>query len=219
MEASAIILAVEDLKKTWTYRSTKDVRLLSAKMFRSLPAQTKEHVFKLSEELLRQRDWAMGIVALDFAYRVRSQYQETDFPRFTEWLLNYVHSWSDCDDFCTHAFGALLCQYPKLASNVLEWCSHEAFWMRRGAAVVLIPMIQKQLYDRNLLFAVADQLLVDSHDLVLKGYGWMLKVLSQSEPQPVIDYLAIKKGTMPRISFRYAIEKLDPAVKQQLMKR
>ncbi|MCW1890150.1 DNA alkylation repair protein [Vibrio chagasii] len=36
---------------------------------------------------------------------------------------------------------------------------------------------------------MADLLLEDKHDLVQKGYGWMLKVLSQKEPQQVEGYL------------------------------
>ena len=39
---------------------------------------------------------------------------------------------------------------------------------------------------------IADALLVDDHHLVLKGYGWMLKVLSVVDPSMVKDYL-IKK--------------------------
>ena len=59
----------------------------------------------------------------------------------------------------------------------------------------------------------------DKHDLVLKGYGWMLRVLSQIDPNSVCEYLIRNKNTMPRVSFRYALEKLDREKKMLLMER
>jgi 3-methyladenine DNA glycosylase AlkD len=59
--------------------------------------------------------------------------------------------------------------------------------------------------------------ILNEHYLVLKGYGWMLKVLSQAEPESVFDYLAKRKKAMPRISFRYAIEKYGKELKARLM--
>lgn len=56
---------------------------------------------------------------------------------------------------------------------------------------------------------ISDALMNDSHYLVLKGYGWMLKVLSEAEPEKVYEYLIKNRNCMPRVAFRYALEKLD----------
>ncbi len=58
----------------------------------------------------------------------------------------------------------------------------------------------------------------DQEDLVRKGYGWMLKVLSTKEPQLVYDYLVKYKDVMPRIAFRYALKKMDQERKIELMR-
>jgi 3-methyladenine DNA glycosylase AlkD len=50
----------------------------------------------------------------------------------------------------------------------------------------------------------------DEHDLVRKGYGWMVKILSIKEPQLIFDYLLKNKNVMPRVSYCYALEKMDP---------
>lgn len=47
----------------------------------------------------------------------------------------------------------------------------------------------------------------DEHELVRKGYGWMLKILSMKEPELVFDYLMQHKEVIPRKSFRYALKK------------
>ncbi|MFD2878873.1 DNA alkylation repair protein [Paenibacillus rhizoplanae] len=44
-------------------------------------------------------------------------------------------------------------------------------------------------FNRLKPFYIADRLMNDKHELVLKGYGWMLKSLSQINKEEVIDYL------------------------------
>jgi len=142
-------------------------------------------VFSLGEKLLEQRSWPMKVLAFDFAYRVRRQYNQADFAVFQRWLEEYVRGWGDCDDFCTHAFGELICQYPELSRKTLLWTERREFWLRRAAAVVLIPSIRRGKYMETDPLQVADLLLQDEHDLVRKGYGWMLKELSTKEPDLV----------------------------------
>ncbi len=81
--------------------------------------------------------------------------------------------------------------------------------MRCASAVVLIPSIWHDHYESIDPFYISDKLISDEHDLVRKGYGWMLKVLSCKVPQLVQDYLVKNKNKMPRVAFRYAIEKMD----------
>jgi len=99
----------------------------------------------------------------------------------------------------------------------LKWISHPNFAVRRAAAVILIYPINKDKHLGLNPLKIADLLIKDEHDLVQKGYGWMLKVLSQKEPQLVINYMKSKYTIMPRVAFRYAIEKLDNQTKLDLM--
>ena len=89
--------------------------------------------------------------------------------------------------------------------------------MRRASAVVLIPSIWDGKYTETNPLQVADILMQDEHDLVRKGYGWMLKILSEKEPELVFDYLMKNKTTMPRVSFRYALEKMSAEKRKLLM--
>ena len=73
----------------------------------------------------------------------------------------------------------------------MTWTEDPGFWVRRASAVVLIPAIAKNDYNGIDLFAIADRLLDDEHDLVRKGYGWMLKVLSRVDPGSV-ENIALK---------------------------
>lgn len=198
--------------------TTGQVRAISADLFRQLPSRHIDYVLPLAEQFLEERTWAPGVVAYDWAYRVRKGYSESTFDTFERWLKTYVTGWGDCDDFCTHAFGALLAQHGgTLFPRLVAWTQDPNFAVRRAAAVSLIYPIKKRL-DKGLdPFLIADRLMHDSHYLVLKGYGWMLKELSEVNPDIVYDYLQANRHHMPRTAFRYALEKLDPDRRAALM--
>lgn len=198
--------------------TTGAVRSVSGAMYRALGDKGIANVLSCCERLLDERDWALGVIAYDWAYRVRAQYDGQTFGVFEGWLKEYVTDWGDCDDFCTHAFGALLSQNNDLFAQVMGWTEHPNFAVRRAAPVVLIYPIKKGLYAGLDPFSVADALMNDEHYLVLKGYGWMLKVLSQIEPDAVYEYLAKNRAAMPRVAFRYAMEKMDKERKTELLR-
>lgn len=67
----------------------------------------------------------------------------------------------------------------------------------------------KNEYDGIDPLEIANRLMLDEHDLVLKGYGWMLKVLSQVAPKCVMEYLIENHERMLKVAYRYALEKFD----------
>jgi 3-methyladenine DNA glycosylase AlkD len=87
-----------------------------------------------------------------------------------------------------------------------------------AAAVTLIIPARKELF-LNDVFAIADILLLDSDDMVQKGYGWMLKAASESHQTEVFNYVLSKKAVMPRTALRYAIEKMPKELKAEAMKK
>ena len=215
------VLCIQELEKQapeGKHIVTGDIRRLSARLFRQIPDKNTENVFALCEELLEQRRWALGVIAFDFAYRVKKQYQESTYDVFFHWLKEYVRGWGDCDDFCTHAFGELLRQKKSLFSKVVTWTEDSDFWVRRASAVILIPSILKKDYDGIEPLIISDRLMNDEHELVLKGYGWMLKALSQADSRCVEEYLTANHAAMPRTAYRYALEKLDRGTRDRLMK-
>lgn len=196
---------------------TGEIRKLSGQLFRELKDKSRENVIDICESLLEQRKWAMGVIAFDFAYRIKKQYDSNIYSVFESWLIKYVRGWGDCDDFCTHAFDELISQNTSLVQHIIPWTKREEFWMRRAAAVVLIPSIRQNKYKETNPIVISDLIMKDDEDLVLKGYGWMLKELSMKEPELVYNYLKKNKDEMPRVAFRYALEKMDKERRTELM--
>ena len=196
---------------------TGDIRKLSVRLYRDIKDKNIDQVFCLCEELLKERSWGLGVIAFDWAYRVKTQYSENTYETFYRWLKKYVRGWGDCDDFCTHAFGELLRQYKSIFSKIQEWTRDEDFWVRRASAVILIPAILHDDYEEINPLLISDALMSDPHDLVQKGYGWMLKRLSQVDRECVTKYLIANHARMPRTAYRYALEKYDQEERKKLM--
>lgn len=218
LEAIAEIRTLNETVPQGKHIITGDIRRLSARLFRKIEDRRIDNVLVLCEELLSQHDWALGVIAFDWAYRVRKQYNAETYGIFFGWLKKYVRGWGDCDDFCTHAFGELLRRRKELFSSILEWTKDGDFWVRRASAVVLIPAILHNDYNGISPFMISDALICDGHELVLKGYGWMLKCYSQVEPKTVKGYLVDRRTVMPRVAFRYALEKYDAETRNTLLK-
>ncbi len=197
--------------------ATGDIRRLSGRLYRQAGVRDIDGVLALCGELLERRDWALGVIAFDWAHRVRAQYRPGTYEVFYRWLKEYVRGWGDCDDFCTHAFGELLRQYKELFPRVREWTRDGDFWVRRASAVVLIPSIMRDERAGLEPYAIADRLMADPHYLVQKGYGWMLKCLSTVDRAGVESYLEAHFRDMPRVAYRYALEKFDRETRDRLI--
>lgn len=197
---------------------TPITRKIAARFWRQAKGSSKADVFALCEALMKQGTFEETMIAFAWLRRIESQVTVSDFARYERWLKRYVTNWAHCDEFCTHALGSLIYQFPELKPKLFDWTRSKNRWLRRAAAVTQIYACGKPNLDLAYLFGVADALLEDEDDLVQKGYGWMLKVASQTHRDEVFAYVMDRKDRLPRTALRYAIEKLPRTLKQQAMK-
>jgi 3-methyladenine DNA glycosylase AlkD len=194
------------------------VRKISKDVFKSADLKTKNDVFKLCEILWQTGFLEESFVACHWSYYVKKQYEPTDIDLFGKWIESYITNWASCDTFCNHTVGELLERYPGQIYHLRDWALSNNLWMRRAAAVSLIVPARKGKF-REDIFEIADILLTDPDDLVQKGYGWMLKVTSESYLNEVFRYVMENKTHMPRTALRYAIEKMPKELKAEAMKK
>ena len=70
-EAAGTIREWEKATPDGKHIVTGDIRKLSARLFRQIEDKSIQNIFPLCEELLNQRTWALGVIAFDFAYRMK----------------------------------------------------------------------------------------------------------------------------------------------------
>jgi 3-methyladenine DNA glycosylase AlkD len=183
-----------------------------------LKGRSKQDIFALCEDLWKTNYMEEAITACIWSHSVHKAYEPEDIEIFQTWVGNYVTNWAACDTLCNHTVGDLIDMYPSLVERLKTWAVSDNRWMRRAAAVSLIVPSRRGRFLED-VFQIADILLLDTDDLVRKGYGWMLKSASEAHQQAVFDYVMKHKAEMPRTSLRYAIEKMPPNLKAQAMAR
>jgi 3-methyladenine DNA glycosylase AlkD len=194
------------------------VHAISNTYIKEIKQLTKAQVFNLCDQLWESVYLEETFIACNFSFALHKNYEPADFAVFEKWINRNVTNWASCDTLCNHTVGAFIEMYPDYLYELKRLASSENRWMRRAAAVSLIVPARRGLFLSDIL-EIADILLTDHDDMVQKGYGWMLKVASQTHQKEVFDYVIFKKAFMPRTALRYAIEKMPAELKSLAMAR
>ena len=91
-------------------------------------------------------------------------------------------------------------------------------WERRIAIISTYAFLKKGETAQTI--RLAEKLLGDSHDLIHKAVGWMLREMGKrvSEPE-LLKFLDKNKAKMPRTALRYALERLTPEQREYYLKK
>ncbi len=207
----------EKLKNPYGLRSPV-FKKISSNCFSTISSLSKREILKICDEVLETDLMHARGFAFDWARRLEKQLAPADFARLERWVKRHVSNWGQCDSLCCGALGLLIRKHPELAARRAKWARSKNRWVRRSAAVSLIPALRDDLLLKE-AFETADVLLLDDDDMVQKGYGWMLKDASLAFPKEVFAYVIKHKDEMPRTALRYAIERYSAAKRKQAMKK
>ncbi len=131
----------------------------------------------------------------------------------------HVNNWDLVDSSASHIVGAFLVDRPE-RFNVLEKLDYShVLWERRIAMIsTLYFIVKRQRADEALV--IADILLNDSHDLIQKAVGWMLREVGKRVDHSLLaDYLERQAATMPRTTLRYALEHFSEERRQYYLQK
>jgi 3-methyladenine DNA glycosylase AlkD len=196
------------------------VRKIAREYFKEIMQMEKGVIFKISDELFKARYNEEATIAIQWISGMRSQWEEGDFLEL-ERLYSHVDNWGKCDDFCLNVLSHFIVKFPRTKEKIKKWARSENQWKRRASAVVFIQGGSWKIHGGYLkdVFDVADILLHDDEDLVQKGYGWMLKIASESHQEEVFDFVMERRDGMPRTALRYAIEKMPDDLRKRAMEK
>jgi 3-methyladenine DNA glycosylase AlkD len=195
---------------------TPIVRQIGRQYWKQVKDLSKNKVFELCEKLYKSNIQEETIIATMWVRKHTKDLKPSDFNTFERWIDLYFNNWAKIDDFCTHPMNMLLGMYPELITKTKKWTGSKNRWVRRASAVSLIGRNKMELEH---VFWVAEKMMMDSDDLVQKGYGWMLKVAADTDQKAVHKFVLKHKDCMPRTALRYAIEKMPPDLKKKAMQK
>lgn len=113
---------------------------------------------------------------------------------------------------------------PALLGDFLLDSSHELLfklaqsddlWKKRIAMVSTLGFIKKGKLETSLI--VAEMLMWDSHDLIHKAIGRVLREVGKKDEKLLEKFLEKRAGSMPRTALRYSIERLEEQKKKFFM--
>lgn len=125
----------------------------------------------------------------------------------------YINNWDLVDSSAEHIVG------PHLESGELKLLKRLArsndIWERRIAIISTFHFIKQNEFGPTL--RIARLLLKDSHDLIHKAVGWMLKEVGKRDRGVEDAFLKKHYREMPRTMLRYAIERHPEKVRKQYL--
>ena len=142
---------------------------------------------------------------------VIDQYQKADDSvksDLYQWYLHNIHqvnNWNLVDASAHLIVGAYL--HNKKRDMLLVLAQSEVMWERRIAIVATWYFIRKNDFEWTM--KIAHMLLNDSHDLIHKAVGWMLREVGKRNQNVLVQFLERHACQMPRTMLRYAIEKFS----------
>jgi 3-methyladenine DNA glycosylase AlkD len=126
-----------------------------------------------------------------------------------------INNWDLVDLSAQHIVGDYLLERRR--SVLTKLARSIDLWERRIAILSTYCFIRRGESEETL--RIAELLLRDSHDLIHKAVGWMLReVGNRCSLAEECKFLDKHASTMPRTMLRYAIERFPPALKSRYMR-
>lgn len=165
----------------------------------------------LNSKFHEHRLTALYILVLQ--YEKRSEEEKEAIYEFYLEQKKQINNWDLVDTSAPKIVGVHLLNRDR--SVLYKLVKSKSLWDRRIAMLATFTFIRESDFEDAL--KIADMLVGDSHDLIHKAVGWMLREIGKRDLKVEEQFLDRHYKTMPRTMLRYAIEKFSPAKKKHYM--
>jgi len=169
----------------------------------------------LDNEYYEARVGAVSI--MDFQAREKKITQDKRKELFDLYISKHdrINNWDMVDRSASYVVGGYL--YDNPCDILYKLAKSENPWERRTAIVATYYFIRQN--DIEDTFRIAEILINDKHDLINKAVGSWIREAGKRDKRVLLSFLNQYASTMPRVTLRYAVEKLDKWEKEYYMKK
>lgn len=180
-----------------------------AKAYARLPFD--EIVKLLENEYYEVRMGAVSI--MDFQVRDKKTSPERKKQLYDLYIKRHdrINNWDLVDRAAPYVVGSYL--VDKDRKPLYKLAKSKNIWERRTAIVATAYFIRQG--DIADTFKVGEMLVHDKHEMVNMAVGSWVRHAGQQDKQALLSFLDKFARTMPRVTFRYAIEKLEKKEKDK----
>lgn len=156
----------------------------------------------------------LSLLILIHQYRKGSQDAKEKIYRAYLAHTSFINHWDLVDVTAKNIVGDFLKERSRAPLYVLA--RSRSLWERRIAILATFHFIDHNDFKDSL--RIARILLTDSHDLIHKAVGWMLREIGKKDRDAQESFLKKYYRRMPRTMLRYAIERFEEARRQAYLK-
>ena len=181
-----------------------------AKKYSNLDILTLQSLLdsKIHEERL------IALLILVENYKKSHEEQKYQISSFYLKNTKNINNWDLVDLSAPNILGNYLLEKPK--DILFKLAQSSLLWEKRISIISSFAFIKNNQFDTTL--KIAKILLNDSHDLIHKAVGWMLREIGKRSLQEEENFLRTSYKEMPRTMLRYAIEKFPEEKRQAYLK-
>lgn len=187
---------------------------------RNVAIKFREIGFNEVQQLLHEKYHEYRLTALLIMVQ---QYQKGD-GEFRQKAVNFylkntsfINNWDLVDLSAPKIIGDFLLHNKSKRILLYRLSVSENLWERRISIIATYPFIKAGQFEDTLKISKA--LLNDSHDLIHKAVGWMLREVGKIDRLVEEEFLQKYYQKMPRTMLRYAIERFEPEKRAYYMKK
>jgi len=125
-----------------------------------------------------------------------------------------INNWDLVDLSAPNIIGNYLINHPR--ERLITLAKSKNLWEKRISIISTFSFIKNNQFQETL--KISKILLNDSHDLIHKAVGWMLRELGKKDIKELEKFLKLYYKQMPRTMLRYAIEKFPENKRQKYLK-
>jgi len=154
----------------------------------------------------------VALIILTLQYVPADQAKRQEIYDFYLNHTAHINNWDLVDTSAYKIVGRHIYDNPTHLPTLDQLAASPVVWERRIAMVSSFYFLQQN--DPAATLHMAETLVGDSHDLIQKAVGWMLREMGKRvDQQLLVEFLAHHYHTMPRTTLRYAIEHFSPATR------
>ncbi|MBI0376119.1 DNA alkylation repair protein [Streptomyces albiflaviniger] len=187
-------------------------------VLRKLARGYRELTLDEVDALLRSRvhdERFAGLLVLAEQVRITRGAERTSLVDFYLARTDCVDNWDLVDGSAPVVLG------PWLLDESLEVLDRLAgsasLWERRIAVLATLALIRADRYEPTFTLVLA--LRQDPEPLIHKALGWMLREIGRRDERAMVGFLDRHAPELPRITVRYATERLEPEERARFVRR
>ncbi len=182
------------------------------KLAKEYAALSKTEIAKLLKSRVHECRLTALLILVD-QFKTGTEAERERVVKFYLANTAHINNWDLVDTSASNILGTHLLKQNRNILYVLA--KSKNIWERRIAIVATLAFIKAGDFRDTLL--ISEMLLSDTHDLMHKAVGWMLREVGKQSRPTLLGFLKTHASHMPRTALRYSIEHFSPPERKKFM--